>query len=209
MNLHQKIALARHQMGLTQEELANQANVTARTIQRIESGESIPRKFTLKLIAAALHIPFDELNSMGEEIVVAPEPGAVSNQTEVSEDLWVKMASNEDKVNFLRLLCLSCFSYLLVPYVHFLIPSYLLKRRHEQDPAVLRFARNVIQNQVYWVIATVAAFLLTLGYNFMQAAYLKNQYPANYLLVFFLMYFINPFLILKSFTQINKRFLGE
>lgn len=127
MNLHQKILQARNQQGLTQEEVATAAQVTVRTIQRIESGESTPRKFTLKLIATALNIPFEELNAPVEEVpakAVVPEytatPGPQSSRTA------------DDDVNFLKLLCLSCFSYLLIPYVHFLIPVYLLRKRESQ-----------------------------------------------------------------------------
>jgi transcriptional regulator with XRE-family HTH domain len=193
MTLNQKIVRARKQMGLTQEEVASAANVTVRTIQRIESGDSVPRKFTLKLIASALNIPFDELNEPEETTIEEIKP--ITTATAVNQ---------EDDIHFLRLVCLSCFSYLLIPYVHFLIPSYLLKKRSEPNPAVTRFARQVIQNQIYWVIATVITFLLTMCYNFLQAAYLNKQYPVNYLFVFFLMYFANAAIIANSFMHIKK-----
>ncbi|MFD1164068.1 helix-turn-helix domain-containing protein [Sphingobacterium daejeonense] len=51
MELSQKIALLRKQKGLTQEQLAERAGVTVRTIQRIESGETIPRAYTLQNLA--------------------------------------------------------------------------------------------------------------------------------------------------------------
>ena len=202
MNPHQKIALARNQLGLTQEEVAAAANVTVRTIQRIESGESTPRKFTLKLIATALNIPFEDLNTPVENLpITAVETKQVAGPVPQSS------TTTDDDVNFLKLLCLSCFSYLLIPYVHLLIPVYLLKKRAAAKPAVLRFSRQVIQNQIAWVIATTLIFLLVLGYNFVQAAYLNKQYPANYLFVFFLMYFINAIAILRSFLKINDGIL--
>jgi transcriptional regulator with XRE-family HTH domain len=202
MNLHQKIVLARNQLGLTQEELATAANITVRTIQRIESGESTPRKYTLKLIATALNIPFEELNTQVEQVpatAVIPKYAATPGLHSIK--------TIDDDVNFLKLLCLSCFSYLLIPYIHFLIPVYLLKKRREENPVVLRFARKAIQNQIAWVIATTFIFLLVLGYNFVQAAYLNKQYPANYLFVFFLMYLVNALVILRSYLKVNNSLL--
>jgi transcriptional regulator with XRE-family HTH domain len=42
--------------------------VSVRTIQRIESGESIPRKYTLKTVAEALGLSFEELSLNSDDI---------------------------------------------------------------------------------------------------------------------------------------------
>ena len=52
--LGKKITDLRRAKGLTQEELANKSNITARTLQRIESGVGNPRSYTIKMIFAAL-----------------------------------------------------------------------------------------------------------------------------------------------------------
>jgi transcriptional regulator with XRE-family HTH domain len=44
--------------GLTQEELAEMTELSARTIQRIENGEVDPRAYTLQMIAKALDVDF-------------------------------------------------------------------------------------------------------------------------------------------------------
>jgi transcriptional regulator with XRE-family HTH domain len=191
MNLHQQILSARNKKGLTQEELANLTNVTARTIQRIESGESTPRKFTLKVLASALDLPFEDLLSTGDS---AKAP-SIKDQEHAYDD--------EDVYYFLRLLCLSCFTYVLIPYIHFLIPLHLLKKRKEQNVKVLRFARNAIQSQIYWVVFTNVIFLLTLGYNFMQAAYFNKQYTVSYVVIFLITYLFNAIVILKNFINIK------
>ena len=49
-----KISTLRHQKGMTQKELAELCNVDIRTIQRIESGEVVPRKHTLKILTNIL-----------------------------------------------------------------------------------------------------------------------------------------------------------
>ena len=44
--------------GLTQEELAEKTELSARTIQRIENGEVDPRAYTLQMIAKALEVDY-------------------------------------------------------------------------------------------------------------------------------------------------------
>lgn len=53
-SLGKKIAKLRKAKGLTQEELVEKCNLSVRTLQRIESGEVIPRSYTVKLIFSAL-----------------------------------------------------------------------------------------------------------------------------------------------------------
>ena len=45
--------------GMTQEELADKTEVSARTIQRIENGEVDPRAYTLQMIAKALEVDYN------------------------------------------------------------------------------------------------------------------------------------------------------
>ena len=53
--LGKKIADLRKAQGLTQEELVDRCNLSVRTLQRIESGEVIPRSHTIRVIFAALN----------------------------------------------------------------------------------------------------------------------------------------------------------
>jgi transcriptional regulator with XRE-family HTH domain len=59
--LGRKIAELRKAKGLTQEELVDLCNISVRTIQRIETGEVIPRSSTVKTILAALDADFKEV----------------------------------------------------------------------------------------------------------------------------------------------------
>ncbi len=52
--LGKKIVDLRKAQGLTQEELVDRCNLSVRTLQRIESGEVIPRSHTIRVIFAAL-----------------------------------------------------------------------------------------------------------------------------------------------------------
>lgn len=53
-----KVTDLRQQKGMTQEQLAEKCEVSARTIQRIESGEVDPRSYTLQCLSTALGFDF-------------------------------------------------------------------------------------------------------------------------------------------------------
>lgn len=193
MEVYQKIINARKLKGLTQEQLADISNVTVRTIQRIESGESTPRAYTLKAIATALDINFEELVTNGE-----------SNESLSNSKNITAIPKYEDSKHFLKVLYLSCFSYLIVPFIHFLIPSHLLKKSNEQNPIIIAFAKKMIRIQLYWKVALWLLLLSTLAFNLTMAAYFQKSYLLNYLVPFFVMYFINAIIITTNLLRINK-----
>lgn len=67
-NLGLKVSELRQQKGLTQEQLAERCEVSARTIQRIESGEVDPRAYTLHCLGEALDFDFEEENTSNENL---------------------------------------------------------------------------------------------------------------------------------------------
>ncbi len=73
--LGKKISELRKAKGLTQEELVEKCNISVRTIQRIETGDVIPRMYTIKTILAALGHDLDAISDDGTEF---KEP--ISNQ---------------------------------------------------------------------------------------------------------------------------------
>lgn len=186
MMLHQEIATLRKSKGLTQEELASRTGLTVRTIQRIESGESVPRSYTLKAIAQALDTPFETFT---------PKETTTSGTT--SEDAQAARDA-------LQLLNLSSFFYIIIPYVHFLVPMNMLKKNKDLPPPMIVFARKLIRQQVYWVIATLLAMLLTLAYNLTQHAIFHTSYNIHYLWPFFIMYLVNAVIILVNARRIRR-----
>lgn len=193
MTLHQKIVTARKKKGLTQEQLADLSNITVRTIQRIESGETTPRAYTVKTIAAVLDTSFEELTAE-----------ATSSNEEIDMAASFSKYSKEDKIHFLKMLCLSCFSYLVIPFIHFLVPVYLLKKYQAKDPALIAFSRKLIRGQLYWQCALSLLLFSTLAYNMIKVTYFQKTQVINYLLPFFMMYIINAILIGYNLWRINK-----
>jgi XRE family transcriptional regulator, regulator of sulfur utilization len=194
MQLDKQIVAARKKKGYTQEELADLAQVTVRTIQRIESGESVPRPYTLKTIAAALEISFETLTATGS----AEKNAAVNLQNDTASTI------DDDSEHALKIICLSCFSYIIVPFVHFLIPAHMLKKSKLQHPAKIAFAKRVIRGQLYWKAALWLIMLAVLAYNFIRAAYFQKSHIISYLLPFFLMYFLNAVIITINLLSIKK-----
>lgn len=186
MSLGHKVVSARKSKGLTQEQLAERATITVRTVQRIENDDSIPRDYTLKAIAAALNMPFEEfipvrscLKSCNDSLLIQDrEP-----------------ATNAESGHFLQLLNLSAFSYLVVPFVHFLIPIFLLKKKKEKDDTLQTTGQRIIRHQIYWTVSTHLLMLLTLVYNLVQANWFGKSYILNYIWIFAGMYILNAFII--------------
>ena len=66
-----KVSELRQQKGLTQEQLAERCEVSARTIQRIENGEVDPRAYTLQCLGTALEFDFGAENASNENLWLA------------------------------------------------------------------------------------------------------------------------------------------
>ena len=60
--LGEKISAIRKSKGLSQERLAEDANINLRTLQRIEKGETKPHGETLKRICQVLDVPLEDVN---------------------------------------------------------------------------------------------------------------------------------------------------
>ena len=67
--------------GMTQEELADKTEVSARTIQRIENGEVDPRAYTLQMIAKALEVDYN--------LFVGNEPDQEKEIQQVNANNWL------------------------------------------------------------------------------------------------------------------------
>lgn len=66
-----KVTELRQQKSLTQEQLAEKCEVSARTIQRIESGEVDPRSYTLHCLSEALEFDFGADHTSKENLWLA------------------------------------------------------------------------------------------------------------------------------------------
>ena len=87
LTLADKLIAHRQRRGLSQESLAEAANLSLRTVQRIEKGENIPRGVTLQALATALQLPVEALSSSAEPdtapVVPVADAGAAISSADV------------------------------------------------------------------------------------------------------------------------------
>lgn len=182
--LPEKLIHARRSMGLTQEELAIRSKLAIRTIQRIENGQTMPRMYTLRAIADTLGLPYAEIESTSYENVEDP-----MDQSGVA--------------HFLRIFCLSCFSYLVIPYLHFIVAQHLLRKEKRLNGTALSFARSIIRLQIWWVVFFHLGLLATLAINFLLVRYGDGTFIIDYLWVVFVAYLLNLITISGNFFRIK------
>ncbi len=100
--MNKTIKRYRKQKGWSQEEFSEQANVSLRTIQRIENNESNPSGKTLLLLCNALEISIEDLN----------------------------IDTQHENKSFLSLFHLSALSFLIIPFGNIIIPlAFWLSKR--------------------------------------------------------------------------------
>lgn len=184
MTLPEKIINVRRTRGLTQEELAQKAHLAIRTVQRIENGQSIPRMYTLRAIADALDLPYSEIDPNSHEKIQNP-----MDQSEV--------------FHFLRILCLSCFSYLVIPYVHFMVAQHLLRKEKRLNGTALSFARYIIRTQIWWVVLFHLGLLVTFAMNFFLVNYSSGVIILNYFWIVFVAYILNLIIVSGNLFRIK------
>lgn len=176
MSTAEKIINIRNSKGLTQEELAESAGVNLRTIQRIESGENIPRGHTLNAIADALNEPVERL---------------------------LESRKKEDK-QFLRLLNLSSLTFLLFPLMNVVIPTVLWINKRDEIEHASEVGKSVISFQIIWTVGSFVAFLLVLLSQLIRKYHYDAEPGLGIFYVLFITYVINIVMILYAAVQLRK-----
>ena len=116
--MHSKVKILREQKNLTQTELAEKSGLSLRTIQRIESGQSL-KGFTLKAIAQTLEIEPENLFSQEEK------------------DIQIDRA---------KLINFSALAGLIIPFGGIIFPAILTYRT--QDSVNRELGKSVIGVQI-------------------------------------------------------------
>ena len=116
--MQSKVKLVREQKNLTQTELAEKSGLSLRTIQRIESGQSL-KGFTLKAIAQTLEIEPENLFSKEEENI---------------------------QIDRAKLINFSALTGLIIPFGGIIFPAILTYRT--QDSVNRELGKSVIGVQI-------------------------------------------------------------
>lgn len=135
MTLAQKIVTFRKKKGLSQEELANLAGLSLRTVQRMESNESVPRLHSLKVLAGVLDVPLAELT----------RPENISSQ---------------ETLVHLRLLNSLSLLVVILPLVHVVV-QLLVWKRNQTDEEGATLGKRIIAFQVLWTFLALLLLIIT------------------------------------------------
>ncbi len=123
--------------GYSQEYLADESNLNLRTIQRIESGTTVPRGDTLSRLATALKINTDELLD------------------------WSKQ---EDKSQLI-LLNLSGLSIILNPFLGLIIPMAIWVSKREKIVNADKNGKQLLNFQITWLLALSLIVIAVIVYS--------------------------------------------
>jgi XRE family transcriptional regulator, regulator of sulfur utilization len=157
--LAQTIVQHRKRQGLSQEELAERAKVSLRTIQRLETGQNAPRGYTLQALAEALAIPLSELTN-NEPTIIETSSNPIYNEI-----------SNDKIDSYVALMYLSALSFLAIPGANLVLP--LIMRYYKREiPSVYEAGSRLLNFELVWSVVTYGGYLLLL---FVQTSLLLNE----------------------------------
>jgi len=172
-----KIKNLREKLAWTQADLAKQTQLSIRTIQRIESGRTIPKGHTLKVLAEALEMDPREL--LGDSPV---------ETISLAEDLNLK---------YINLSALFLFG---IPFGNILVP-FLVWSKTKTHPNVNSIGRRILNFQLIWSLITY--LLLIVSPLFLQDFFPKDVTLILWVLT--ATFGINLFFILKTAISLSKK----
>ena len=179
LNLANNISGFRKKLGLSQEALAEEANVSLSTIQRIEKGTVKPRAFTLKVLAETLNVDISEL---------------ISKPTENENSKLISSA--------LKKLNLSSLFLFFLPIINLIIPIVFWKKSKEIHPKN-SIAGKILSFQLLWGILAIIGMGITL---FMSNIIIGEAGSGLFISIIFylLSVLFNVFIIVKTTSQLNN-----
>tara|TARA_R110000765_G_scaffold78827_3_gene155189 strand:+ start:3251 stop:3823 length:573 start_codon:yes stop_codon:yes gene_type:complete len=170
----------REQQNLTQEELSKKSGISARTIQRIETGKE-PKGHTRRVLAQALEIEENELLQKEPK----QEQPEISPTTEDSKEVAL--------INYslLKLINLSSIPFIIIPPLNIIVPFVLMLTLKQKN----RFTKQLISLQILWTIIAPIVFMLGI---FLK---LGNEFTMIFII---LIVSSNVFIILRNAIEIDR-----
>lgn len=169
----------RKSKGLTQKDLSEKTNVTVRTIQRIEKGETKPHLHTIKLLAAALEIEVEDLIPLNKP------------KEENLQKKWLLLFHSTPLIG------------LVLPLLHIFIPFFLWIHKKDDNPLYEEHGRKVINFHLsmclYLILMVIFSFLL--GHFF---PYPNNLASLILILIAFLVPFSILFILINTFKSVKN-----
>ncbi|MCW8310322.1 helix-turn-helix transcriptional regulator [Sphingobacterium sp. InxBP1] len=120
--INQLIKQSRKNKGLTQQELADQAGLSLRTVQRIEKGTEEISGFSLRQVSQVLDIPLEQL--------------IMPNVNQISID--------KNQRGSIKALYLASLTFLINPLLGLLVPAILGYTKQNKDALYSKHLRKII-----------------------------------------------------------------
>jgi transcriptional regulator with XRE-family HTH domain len=174
----ERIKALRIQSGISQDELSQSTQLSLRTIQRIENGETEPRGDSLKRIANALKTEVKELSD-------------TVTTTKLKEDKSV-----------LLLIKMSAFGYLIYPFLGFIFPMILWIFYKEKVIGADETGKKVMKYQSIWFIflSILYLYILVIKINHLYSPFSIKTIIA----VIICLYVLNGMMILLQILKLSS-----
>lgn len=179
-NLANNLSNFRKMNGLSQEALAEKANVSLSTIQRIEKGTVKPRAFTIKILAETLEIDISRLID-------------ASTQNETTEVVF----SPIKKLNLVSLLLV------FIPFINLIIP-FVFWKKSTQIKSKNYLAGKILSFQLLWSFLVIIGMGITL---FLSNLIIGQAGDGLFIIMIFylLAVLFNIFIIVKTASKLNNK----
>jgi uncharacterized Tic20 family protein len=189
---------------MSQEELAEAAKLSLRTVQRLEKGEAQARGFTLHALAQALDLPVEALTTVAE-----PGPVKSENAPQPVGSTPSPVAHEREEIPaYVALMYLSAFSYVLLPGANILLPLWL-RYRKRYVPQIQEAGSRLLNFELVWTLLTYGGFFLLLAVQIGLMLYsdiVLVMTPLIYLLVLNVIH--APLLLVAAWRARQGRYEG-
>lgn len=169
----------RKSLGLSQEALAEKANVSLSTIQRIEKGTVTPRAFTIKILAETLNVNITSL----------------MNSTTQSE-------TSISNISPLKKLNLVTLFFVFLPFINLIVPT-IFWRMNEELENKNSTAGKILSFQLLWSFIVVIGMGITL---FLGNLLIGAGDSLFFIMIYYLLAVLfNIFTIAKTAFKLNNK----
>lgn len=172
-----KLKFLRDLQNLTQKELSEKSGISARTIQRIETGKE-PKGYTLRILAKALEVEESKLRTLETEV----ENFKITDESEKARLI---------NYSLLKLINLSSIPFIIIPPLNIVVPLILMLTMKQKNI----LSKELISVQILWTIIAPIVFMLGI---FLK---LGNQFT---LVLMILIALSNVFIILRNAIEIDR-----
>lgn len=179
-NLASNLSNFRKQFGLSQEALAEKANISLSTVQRIEKGTVKPRAFTIRILAETLGIDISKLIHQ-------------SSKNETSESTF----SSLKKLNLVTLF------FAFMPFINLIIP-FVFWKKSIQIKSKNHLAGKILSFQLLWSFITIIGMGITL---FLSNLIMGQAGVGLFIIMIFYLIAVlfNIFIIVKTASELNSK----